>query len=75
MIKNQPPIIQRRQNICKEIISMFYDRDGRGIPVEWVGRVRESIKSVTPQFSTRRMVKEYIDRLYVPALKWDPLAL
>jgi starch phosphorylase len=59
----------------KEIIPMFYDRNGRGIPLEWVGRVRESIKSVTPQFSTRRMVKEYIDRLYVPALKRDPLAL
>jgi glycogen phosphorylase len=59
----------------KEIIPLYYERDARGIPLEWVARIRESMKTVTPQFSTRRMVKEYIDRLYVPALKRDPLAL
>ncbi len=56
------------------ITPLFYERDARGIPLEWVGRVRESIKTVTPQFSTRRMLKEYIGRLYTPALKRDPLA-
>ena len=59
----------------KEIIPLYYERDARGIPLQWVSRIRESIKTVTPQFSTRRMVKEYIDRLDVPALKRDPLAL
>ena len=52
-----------------EIIPMYYDRDINNIPVEWVGRIKESIKTVTPQFSTRRMVKEYAERLYAKALK------
>lgn len=52
-----------------EIIPMFYDRNINDIPVEWVGRMKESIKTVTPQFSTRRMVKEYVERLYSKALK------
>jgi starch phosphorylase len=51
-----------------EIIPMYYDRDVNNIPVEWVGRMKESIKTVTPQFSTRRMVKEYVEKLYSKAL-------
>jgi starch phosphorylase len=52
-----------------EIIPMYYDRDINNVPVEWVGRMKESIKTVTPQFSTRRMVKEYVEKLYSKALK------
>ena len=36
--------------------------------------MREAIRTVGPQFSTRRMIKEYTERYYVPALK-DALAL
>jgi starch phosphorylase len=56
-----------------EIIPLYYDRDPSGLPREWLERVKESIRTVTPQFSTRRMVKEYVERLYVPALpKTEP---
>ena len=52
-----------------EIIPMYYDRNIDNVPVEWVGRMKESIKTVTPQFSTRRMVKEYVEKLYSKALE------
>ncbi len=55
-----------------EIIPLYYDRDAAGVPREWIDRVKESIRTVTPQFSTRRMVKEYVDRLYLPALPHRP---
>ncbi|NJC95085.1 MAG: glycosyltransferase family 1 protein [Anaerolineae bacterium] len=51
-----------------EIIPMYYARDINNIPVEWVGRMKESIKTVTPNFSTRRMLKEYVEKLYSKAL-------
>ena len=51
-----------------EIIPLYYERDVLGVPREWLEHVKESIRTVTPQFSTRRMVKEYVDRLYIPAL-------
>ena len=51
-----------------EIIPLFYERDSSFLPREWIERVKESLRTVTPQFSTRRMVKEYVERLYVPAL-------
>jgi starch phosphorylase len=52
-----------------EIIPMYYDRDSKEISHDWLTRVKESMKSIIPQFGTRRMVKEYVERLYVPALK------
>jgi starch phosphorylase len=52
-----------------EIVPTFYDRDGREIPRRWVGIVKEAIRSVTPTFSTRRMVKDYVLRMYMPAMR------
>lgn len=51
-----------------EIIPLYYDRETFGIPREWIERVKDSLRTVTPQFSTRRMLKEYVERLYLPAL-------
>jgi len=51
-----------------EIIPLYYDRDQKDISHEWVARVKNSLKTNIPQFSTRRMVKEYVQRLYVKAL-------
>jgi glycogen phosphorylase len=49
-----------------EIIPEFYDRDAQGIPRRWVARVRESMARLTPQFSTNRMVEDYLMRYYLP---------
>ncbi|MEW5828542.1 MAG: alpha-glucan family phosphorylase, partial [Chloroflexota bacterium] len=52
-----------------EIIPMYYgDRGGDGIPTEWMKRMKETLRTVTPQFSTRRMLKEYLKALYLPAM-------
>lgn len=52
-----------------EIIPLYYGRDPKEISHEWIARIKNSMKSNIPQFSTRRMVKEYVERLYVKALK------
>jgi starch phosphorylase len=52
-----------------EIIPLFYDRDTKEVSHEWIARIKNSLKTNIPRFSTRRMVKEYIERLYVKALK------
>ena len=57
-----------------QIIPMYYERDAREISHDWVARIKSSMKTIIPQFSTRRMVKEYVERLYVPALKQEALA-
>ncbi len=50
-----------------EIIPLYYERDGRDIPQEWLERVKESMRSIIPTFNTRRMLKEYLSHLYLPA--------
>ena len=51
----------------REIVPAFYARDGGGIPTAWVGRMRESMATLTPRFSTNRAVREYTERYYLPA--------
>jgi starch phosphorylase len=52
-----------------EIIPCFYERDGRGIPTAWVARMRASMAELTPQYSTNRMLREYVDKLYLTAAR------
>jgi starch phosphorylase len=55
----------------QQLVPTFYDRDARGIPRRWVQTVKQSIRTVLPQFSTRRMVKEYVRKMYLPALRQE----
>ena len=55
-----------------EIVPRFYQRDRRGIPVGWVDTVRQAIMTVAPMFSARRMVREYAETMYGPALGARP---
>jgi starch phosphorylase len=51
----------------QEVIPDFYNRDERGIPARWISKVRASMATLTPVFSTDRMVREYLERAYIPA--------
>jgi starch phosphorylase len=57
------------QILEKEIIPLYYKVSDDGIPHGWVTVMKESIKSTAPRFSARRMVKEYVEDFYVPALR------
>ena len=57
------------QLLEREIVPAFYDRDSQGIPRRWLSVVRQAIVTVTPRFSARRMVKQYANEMYGPALR------
>ena len=59
--------------IEQQLVPTFYDRDAQGIPRRWLQVVKQSIRTVLPRFSTRRMVKEYVRTMYLPAIE-QPLA-
>ncbi len=61
------------QVLEREIVPAFYDRDDSGVPRRWLAIVKQAIATVAPRFSTRRMVKEYVERVYVHALREAPL--
>lgn len=51
----------------REIVPEFYDRDAAGVPRAWLARMRHSMAELTPQYSSTRMVQEYLDKAYLPA--------
>jgi starch phosphorylase len=52
-----------------EVVPLFYKRDADDVPRGWVQVMKESIRTAAPVFCTRRMVKEYAERFYVPAIR------
>lgn len=53
----------------REIVPLFYKRDENDLPREWIHKMKECIATLAPVFSTRRMVKDYTNQMYVPAIK------
>ncbi|HET6511366.1 MAG TPA: alpha-glucan family phosphorylase [Candidatus Kapabacteria bacterium] len=53
----------------KEIIPLYYDKGSDGIPHGWLQVMKESIRTIIPQFSSERMVREYVENIYMPAAK------
>lgn len=51
----------------RHIVPEYYDRNQAGIPHAWLNRIRASMSRLTPQFSSNRMVREYVERVYRPA--------
>jgi starch phosphorylase len=58
----------------EEVVPAYYDRDGSNVSRRWLGIVKESIRSIAPRFCARRMVKEYVERMYAPSLERNTVA-
>ncbi len=67
--RDQADAAEIYRTLEEEIIPLFYNVSEEGVPHGWVKVMKASIKSTAAQFSTRRMVKEYIEKFYSTALK------
>ena len=52
----------------REVVPAFYDRDAGGLPGTWVAKMRASMTSLTWRFSSNRMLRDYVEGLYLPLL-------
>jgi starch phosphorylase len=52
-----------------ELVPMYYDIDDDGISDEWMKRLKHAIATIAPQFSTRRMLRQYAEEMYAPLVK------
>ena len=50
-----------------DVVPLYYDRGASGVPMEWMRRVRQSMKYMSRQFNSQRMVAEYVAQLYEPS--------
>jgi starch phosphorylase len=55
--------------LTEEVIPAFFEHDERGLPQRWLARMQRSIATVTPQFSSDRMVRDYVAKAYLPELE------
>jgi len=51
----------------EEIVPLWYERDSDGVPVGWLERMRRASGTSLWEFSTTRMLEEYVERMYLPA--------
>ncbi|HLV81086.1 MAG TPA: alpha-glucan family phosphorylase [Chthonomonadaceae bacterium] len=50
----------------QSVLPEFYGRDAAGIPEAWLRRVRASMSELTPRYSSYRMLREYVEQVYLP---------
>ncbi|MDR3336921.1 MAG: alpha-glucan family phosphorylase [Treponema sp.] len=53
----------------REIIPLFYQRGRDGLPREWIRRMKSCMKEIGPSMSSHRMLMDYSNNFYFPALK------
>jgi starch phosphorylase len=51
--------------LTTEVIPLFFLRDAQGIPRQWIQRIRRAMVTLVPQFTTGRMVQEYVQKYYL----------
>jgi starch phosphorylase len=66
-IQDQEDGLDIYSKLEKIIIPLYYDRDKDGIPLKWVKKMKQSMQTVIPHFSTDRMVKDYTEKIYLKA--------
>ncbi|HZC08146.1 MAG TPA: alpha-glucan family phosphorylase [Ktedonobacterales bacterium] len=55
------------ETLERSITPLYYQRGDDGLPHEWIAVMKEAIRTVAPQFSMSRMVKDYVRDYYMPA--------
>jgi starch phosphorylase len=53
-----------------EIVPLYYGRAADGLPRAWIARMKRSVRTLSPFFSTNRMLWEYAERCYLPAARF-----
>ncbi|RBY82019.1 DUF3417 domain-containing protein [Geodermatophilus sp. TF02-6] len=53
--------------LATQVAPRFYETDRDGIPTRWVEMVRHTLRETGPKVLATRMVRDYVQRLYVPA--------
>jgi len=55
-------------NLIENAVSpAYYSRDDHGIPPRWLTMMRHTLSVLGPKVLATRMLKEYVNRLYIPA--------
>jgi starch phosphorylase len=66
---------ERRENddlldmLENEIVPLYFNTSDLGYSRGWVKRAKNAIQTILPQFNSQRMVMDYVDQYYAPAIR------
>ncbi|MEA4935489.1 MAG: alpha-glucan family phosphorylase [Paludibacter sp.] len=52
-----------------EIIPLYFAKNTKGYATEWIQYIKNSIAQITPRFTTKRMIDDYLDKFYYKLAK------
>jgi starch phosphorylase len=55
----------------EQVIPLYYARDERGLPHGWIQKMKHAVRVAGQQFTSRRMLQNYADHYYAPAMRGD----
>ncbi len=57
-----------------EVAPLFYKRGSDGLPRGWIAKMKATMRKLTPFFNSNRLVREYAENFYLPAIeRWNNL--
>ena len=59
----------------QQVLPTYFERNEAGLPLRWIEMMRHSIAELGTEYGTNRMVREYVERLYLPAHRDHSAAL
>jgi starch phosphorylase len=51
----------------KQVVPLFFQRTVDNVPRLWIQRMKNCLRKLAPLFNTNRMVRDYTEKLYLPA--------
>ena len=62
------------ETLENEIVPLYYDRKDIAAPSKgWMKMMKNAISTLSPMYSTRRMVGDYVRNMYIPAMEEEDL--
>ena len=52
-----------------EIVPLYYARNTNGLATEWIQTIKNSIAKISPRFTTKRMMDDYLNKFYYKLAK------
>lgn len=63
------------ETLQDQVVPLYYDRGPMGYSPHWVAMSKQSIATITPQFTSMRMVENYVEKFYHSAAhQWARLS-
>ena len=55
----------------EQVVPLYYTRNANGVPLGWVEKMRHALRLAGSRFTARRMMREYVQEYYAPAIQGE----